>query len=306
MQYGEISLDDIYLSRFQKIVDIDNDGVNEVLVTGEDIEKTNRNKYNRIVCFNNKGKVIWEYWFKDKINTQKEKLNGIYRYSLIVNVVEKKHRKELYLYANNFDSFAGVIFKLDLKTGKRLEGVFWNSGHIQNAIIDDYNHDGKLELICNSYNNSYEKCGVFIIDIDRFSGRSPAIKGYNFYGYGIPDFETYILIPNSDYNKYLNYRNNVISGGSLKLSENGNKITFTASEDIRYFGMAGIIYYLSPNLKDFDIVIGSTFRVLRDTLVAHGKLKLKIPTDSPEYCNWLKSQILYWNGNKFVKREELN
>ncbi|MCZ7615549.1 MAG: hypothetical protein M5T52_18885 [Ignavibacteriaceae bacterium] len=63
-------------------------------------------------------------------------------------------------------------------------------------------------------------------------------------------------------------------------------------------------YDVSYNLKDINIVVGSDFRVVRDTLVAHGLLNPPY-TDTEEYKELLKSKILYWKNGKWVKKEEL-
>jgi hypothetical protein len=62
---------------------------------------------------------------------------------------------------------------------------------------------------------------------------------------------------------------------------------------------------LDYNLKDFDIIVDNQFRVIRDTLVAQGKLKPPY-TDTEDYKNIIKNNILYWQDGKWVKREELD
>jgi hypothetical protein len=62
---------------------------------------------------------------------------------------------------------------------------------------------------------------------------------------------------------------------------------------------------LDYNLKDFDIIVDNQFRVIRDTLVAQGKLKPPY-TDTEEYKNLIKSNILYWKSGEWVKRNELD
>ena len=64
-------------------------------------------------------------------------------------------------------------------------------------------------------------------------------------------------------------------------------------------------YEINYNLKDIDVVIGSSFRVQRDTLVAHGKLKQPY-TDTEAYKEIIRNNILYWKSGKWVKRNELD
>lgn len=65
-----------------------------------------------------------------------------------------------------------------------------------------------------------------------------------------------------------------------------------------------IHYYYNYLLNNFEIIVGNGFRVMRDSLVVHGKLKPPL-TDTDEYCNLLISQIKYWNGKEFVYRKDL-
>jgi len=65
-----------------------------------------------------------------------------------------------------------------------------------------------------------------------------------------------------------------------------------------------IWYQVDYNLKNINVVIDNRFRVMRDSLVAHGKLSLPY-TDTKEYTDIIKSKILYWNDGKWVKKEKL-
>lgn len=52
-----------------------------------------------------------------------------------------------------------------------------------------------------------------------------------------------------------------------------------------------------------DVVVISSFRVFRDSLVAQGKLNPPF-TDTKEYKEIIKNSVLYWKNGKWVKREE--
>lgn len=51
-------------------------------------------------------------------------------------------KKSLVLISNNLDSFSSAIYRIDLRTGKRLPGTFWASGHSQEGTIKDIDNDG--------------------------------------------------------------------------------------------------------------------------------------------------------------------
>ncbi len=64
-------------------------------------------------------------------------------------------------------------------------------------------------------------------------------------------------------------------------------------------------YQLKSNLKDFNIYVSSSFRVVRDSLVAKGFLKEPY-TDTREYIELQESKILYWKDGVWVRRNELD
>lgn len=53
-----------------------------------------------------------------------------------------------------------------------------------------------------------------------------------------------------------------------------------------------------------DVIIISSFRVFRDSLVHRGKLNPPY-TDTKEYKEIIKNSVLYWKNSKWVRREEL-
>lgn len=283
----------------QRLVDIDGNGENELLLSGE----LHPDEEGRIVCFGKEGNLLWKYSFRDTISSKNEVLVPSYGINIIDTLTEHG-RRVVYLRCNNGSSYSAAIFKLDLLTGKRLEGTFWHPGHFMDGFIMDINKDGEKELVISAINNSFEKIAMFAIRTRDITGTSPAIKGYQFYGSKIADFVYYILIPRTDYSKLFKVRNNTTIAGGLYFNHNENRILLITKEgeDLK---SDGINYKLSPNLKDFDLVINTLLRIGRDTLVAHGKLQPPY-TDTPEYCEVMKKQILYWNGKEFVTRKELN
>ncbi len=64
-------------------------------------------------------------------------------------------------------------------------------------------------------------------------------------------------------------------------------------------------YEIDYNLKDIDVNFSSSFRVQRDTLVSHGLLKPPY-TDTREYREIIKNNILYWKNGKWLKKTELD
>ncbi|MCK9212401.1 MAG: VCBS repeat-containing protein, partial [Ignavibacteriaceae bacterium] len=165
----------------------------------------------------------------------------------------------------------------------------------------DLNNDGKKELIMVFINNGLERVGCFVVGLNNISGQTPSSKEYMFYKNSIQMFMQLILVPNTDLNKYFGHRFAGIYEGIDDL-EDQREIFFSTNETSS--ALLIIWYKINYNFHDFKIVVTDNFRVARDLLVRDGKLNYPL-SDTKEYTELLKSQILFWNGEKFVKREEL-
>ncbi len=115
-----------------------------------------------------------------------------------------------------------------------------------------------------------------------------------------------LRLPKTDYDNYNESRTPVYFEGSFSYSPDTKK--FTLATDInkpQHDLQIGYEISINNNQIDIDIVIGSSFRVIRDSLVAKGKLNLPY-TDTEEYKEKIKNSILYWKDERWVKREELD
>ena len=115
--------------------------------------------------------------------------------------------------------------------------------------------------------------------------------------------KSYIRFPKTDFDNYFKVRTPLYSMGSFSVIDMYKKFIFSSALP-KQTEIPEIEYEINYNLKDIEVVIGSTFRVQRDTLVAHGKLNLPY-TDTEAYKEIIKSNILYWKDGKWVKREEM-
>ncbi|MFZ1279553.1 MAG: hypothetical protein WAR59_01860, partial [Ignavibacteriaceae bacterium] len=122
----------------QKIIDINNDGVNEVLIAEEDIPLESNN-FGRVACFDKNKNLIWEYYFRDTVSTFR-KWTNTYTAS-ILDILTISNKKVLFIMARNIPNFANAVFTIDLLTGKRYDSTntLWNAGAINNCIFGDFN-----------------------------------------------------------------------------------------------------------------------------------------------------------------------
>ncbi len=292
------------LFKSSRIFDIDSDGRNEVLhIGGQDSINPNIQTGSKLICYNNLGSPLWTYSFSDSVESEREVLKPFYGIS-IIDTISVNGRKSLFLFSGNTDSFSSAIFRIDLETGKRLPGTLWCSGHTVDAIIKDSDNDGRKDIFAIGLDNGYEEIVIWAFDIDTLTTARLSRKEYIIKNYPLAELKTYIRLPKTDYEHYTVLRLPGIAKGSFFDEIREKKYLFH-----KYFSdpeREGHLWIkLDYNLKDFDFIVDNQFRVTRDSLVAHGKLKLPY-TDTKEYVELYKSKILYWHNGKWVKREELD
>lgn len=296
---AKLDYHDNYLKSIQQLVDIDNDGNNEVIISSETYKSLkNQNDYGRIVCLSSSGQELWKYNFCDSISSFGEILEPSYSTHL-VDVVEESGKKILLAFASNRPSFSSAMFKLDIKTGERIGNVLWHAGFIRDAVVSDFDKDGKLEVAFVAINNAFEKAALGVIDLYNVSGQCPSTKHYTFVNIPNAELKAYILFPKTDFIKYFKYRTPGIDFGVMINDISNSRIIFSIDEGIN--PRASLSYNVKYDWKNISIIVGNTFRVVRDTLVAHNILNPPF-TDTKEYVNLLKDQILYWENNSFVTR----
>ena len=295
--------DPIELKDKIKIVDIDSDGRNELLIA---IEKYTDAKpdseFHRITCYNSEGEFLWNYSFKDKAISKRTELPPLYNI-VILDTLTFNEQKNVFLNANNSPSFSSAIFRLDLKTGKRLPGTFWSSGHNLSSIIKDIDSDGRSDVLCVGVDNGYENAVFYGFEIDTLTVVRPTTDEYRIRGYPIANLITYIRFPKTDYDEYKKFRSPAPNPYSF-IDRPSQKYYQFFTMDFLNDNTSCLWYQVDYNLEDINIVVDSRFRVIRDSLVAQGELNLPF-TDTPEYVNLQKSKILYYKNSGWVKREEL-
>lgn len=286
-----------------KIVDINDDGLNEILLVGEKkYAHLSMESSDTLRCYDSYGNIIWKYSFNDQVYSQREALNKEYGIK-IIDTLYFENKKSLYLSSSNGPSFSSAIYRIDLSNGKRLPGTLWCSGHVTSAMIKDINNDGKKDLLCLGYENGYEDAVLFGCELDTLTKVRPTTEEYLIKNYLISDVLAYIRFAKVDYDIFYGNRTPSVNPGILGYEIQNNKYSFSTNE-FHNERTATIGYEISNDFKEVNIVIDSGFRVRRDTLVAHGKLNPPY-TDTKEYQELIKNQILFWNGKEFVPIKKL-
>lgn len=293
---GQIELSNHQLLSIARIIDIDGDRENEVLTT----QKFNDNS--TVYCYDKRGKVIWSYEFKDSVISKREEPGNNYSVRMI-DTLTLNSQKSLLLISKNLTSYPSAIFRINLRTGKRLPGTFWAAGHILEGEIKDIDKDSKKDFIGIGYENGYEDVTFFGFEIDTLLKMRPTKEEYLLEDISRADLKVYIRFPKIDYDKYKKIRTPSLLISNFSDNQHKGIYRFAVGE-IAETQISNLSYGINYNFKDIDVIISSGFRVMRDSLVAHGILSQPY-TDTREYKEIIKNNILYWQDNKWVHREDL-
>ena len=286
----------IYFKYDATLVDIENDGIKELLIK--------ENQGRTISCYNKFQVKLWSDNFRDSVGAIVEQLNTEYS-SFFIDTFTVKSQREVMLVAKNWSSFGSALYCVDLITGERVPGTFWASGHIMDAEIVESDSAGKYEVWGTGFDNGYDDLVFFVYEMDTLTKIRPTTKDYKILGYPESEMKAYIRFPKTDFDNYHQMRQPGYDVGSYSRIEDLEKAMFRSdvykTPDV-FEG--GIGYEINFNFKDIGVVIDNEFRVMRDSLVKKGLLSEPY-TDTEEYKNIIKSNILYWKEGKWVKREEI-
>ena len=114
---------------FIKIVDINDDGLNEVIIVGEKSSNPGSvSELEALKCYDAYGNVIWKYAFHDQVFSQREILDTDYGIK-ILDTLNFDGGKSLYLISTNVRSFGSAVFSIDLSEWEKTPGnllVLWS------------------------------------------------------------------------------------------------------------------------------------------------------------------------------------
>lgn len=237
------------------------------------------------------------------VESERGKQDSNYNIAIIDTLTVNKN-KCLFLFTTSTNQFSSAIYRIDLRNGERLPGTMWCSGHTVGAIIKDIDNDGERDILAIGVDNGFEDIVVFGFGIDSLTRVRPSTKEYTIKNFPMAELKNFIRLRKTDYDNYLYMRMPAIDAGSLFDNVAENKYMFaTATNDPET--QCHLWIKLDYNLKDCDVIVDNRYRVIRDSLVAKGKLYTPY-TDTKEWIEAYKSKILYWKDGKWVKRAELD
>jgi hypothetical protein len=285
-----------------RIVDINDDGINEIIfVESTKSVDSNNLKISSLSCYNKDKELIWNYYFDEIVSSDREVMIPEYGI-IIVDTLTGNGKKTAVVYACNGVSFASALFKIDLATGEKCSDEFWSSGHINSGILADINGDNLKEFIGWGPDNGFQQPVLWAVDINHLKGARPSTREYTIHGETDSSLIFYIRIPKTDYDYYVNFRSGYPMSLGLNYQEQNKVLQFNSGLKPNK-PVAAFLYRLNVKNMDINIFVDDHFRLLRDSLLVQGKLSGPV-TDSKEYIDMHKKQILYWHKGKWLKYED--
>ena len=163
----------------------------------------------------------------------------------------------------------------------------------------DTDKDGRPEIIGAGYDNGYEDIVFFAYDIDTLTQVRPSTREYTILGFPLCNMKSYLRFPKNDFDVYMKLRTPDYLVGSFLVNKKNRIFQFGSGLPYENVELE-TGYEVGFNFSDVEVNFSSTFRVRRDSLVAHGLLEPPY-TDTKEYRAIVKNQILRWDNGVWRK-----
>lgn len=269
------------LNYVNRLLDIDGDGINEIIITNESLKQYNGTQYGRIACYNSRGDLIWENNFHETASISTDSLQS-YNISNLVDTTTINGKKYLIAFSTDQTSISSAIFKVDLKTGKQSNDILWHNGPIRDCLIIDFNNDGKKEIAFAAINNSFERAVFGLVDLNDLAGKCPSSNPFLFKCTPPAKLLTYIILPKTNFLRYAK---------SLKIGclNNSKKKTFSLKSSEDENTEATLNFRTPYNFKTLSISFSKKSEAQELLLFPNTK-------------NRISDEVLFWNGKEFVNR----
>lgn len=290
-----------YIDYSGKILDTNNDGLNEIILVAnyQTLENINKNDL-KINCYDHKLKELWNYKFSRTVSTIFETHTNTFD-TFIFDTLTVNDSLFLFCLARNNPNEVSCVYRLNVRTGRNSNDILWHSGHLVAGKI--YKFDSKNQLYALGMNNGFERSIIFSIDINNMHGQLPAQNQYELLNIPKANPDQYLLLPKTDYTGYYQMRFNIPQVGGIILDGNTDNIQIYILEGSDESNYVGIGYRFDKNLKIKSVTFSDALIEKRDALIETGKLKGPL-TRTKEFEQSIISQLRYWDGEKFVTAEE--
>ena len=261
--------------------DINHDGRLEVLFS---TATDNQLGGGELFCFNNRGKPLWPF------KASRERIYGNTVYSadyrisgFIIGDWNNDRKAEILLIAHQWPEWPCQLVLLDHKGN--IQGEYWNSGYFADLVFQDFNGDGKQEILVSGCNNEYKKGCLVVFDPEKMSGGSPQMdREFSCLDLDRGSEIFYILAPRTDVDM-ADVKIPLEALTEIRPLNNGRVSVMTVQ--------TWLFFEFTPRLELADIKPSHGFDTLHRTALLAGKIKSEL---NKAYYENLKKGILYYDG----------
>ncbi|MDR9366643.1 MAG: hypothetical protein RI575_15000 [Balneolaceae bacterium] len=303
---GEVHPGTIAANPLAILIDITNDGFNEVIYgRRERLSQSNR-EISEISAYSVSGDSL--IWNRELIlNYDFPRQSGVTQQEMLIRemgLVDTKEGPKVVVNANSFYYFQTILYLVDVVTGE-IDAEYLHIGHVRDMILQDINGDNQAEILFSGINNAYWLAALGVLDIDAFHGHSPLTKDYRPTGIEPASELHYILIPKTIVAEY--------TSPLMKYNEAKNLYYDAANKTIRAlveearipfrkeFGDVMVSISFENDLKPIGVGTSDVYDIVARQLYEEGEIP-EIPDF--DYFQAYKDSILYWTGEEFLLAEE--
>jgi hypothetical protein len=278
--------------------DVDHDGRNEVFccicLRPDSTEQT------YMASWSFDGEPRWQYEFHRDMAFGGKPLRDDYRsLGMVVDRYDPGAGDDIMLVVEHRLAPVRAVVRVDALTGEE-RGVFWNYGTIIEFAARDMDGDGRKDFHFSGYNEEYQSSFLGVLDTRFVSGAGPAGKGEFPDSVGPGTEKYYLLFPHPDIEEGLPPKSQ--ETGLFKfLSDDTLKIVIHTKVNDRAY--LPIEYYFNAEMRCVRVSTSPEFISYHREQERKGLVKGKYDAS---YLEDLRTQIRYWDGEKFVHEPVMN
>lgn len=277
--------------RYVNIVDLDSDGQNEVLISGELYNK-GAFKADSLYCYKSDGNRKWVSYPEDiSFDFVPKWKRTTWQIRDFFTIKTNEHTR-LFVIANDVVYAITMISEIDVNSGKVLASLY-HSGWFMKDFLFDIDKDGSDEIFIGATSNDYLKPVLIVLkpgelkgalDKTEFFSTNIATKGNPLY---------YILFPVSNFGKYISKSNSY----NIYMIHKTDQGICLESEESYLGGQLGLVFNFNKEMNIMNIIPTNPYQKQYEDLYNKGLFKQQIDST---YWKALQDSIQYWDGDKFV------
>ncbi|MEP1306415.1 MAG: hypothetical protein ABJK11_08295 [Balneola sp.] len=291
-----------------KLIDINKDGINEIIENKTTVEHKN-NKENFLIRSLD-GDTLFNSSFKldvpfDRHPYVKEDLFNVRRF--LITDINNDGTQELLMVLTLSAYFTNIFAVVDMDTGE-INSMYVNAGYIRDLEIMDLDGDGYEEILLATEFKGFREKGLIILDSRFIEGKGILGERYQKSDMDKAIEKAAIFIPQTIVGKVLSkddYKNGFEKGFPDYIGNISDEFfTFFIKDwhETRGEG-AGILFEFYKNLAIRSIVSKDNYDIEAKELYDTGVIDFEA---DGLFLDTYRDSLLYWNGTEFQNKPTLN